>query len=130
MARSDPFRQRCVKGLTLSQLAQKLSSMKTVTIPSWTTLDRLIKARNVAGYTQAELAVELGVSLSTVKRIEKGEKPASRMEMYGWGVACGVDPEWIIEGGEGAIIEGVSLHYPPHFAGLTTNPTLETVLAA
>jgi transcriptional regulator with XRE-family HTH domain len=74
--------------------------MRTTVIPTWSVLDRLIKAREVAGFSQSELAHQLGVSLSTVRRIEKGEKPANRMEIYGWGVACGVDPEWIIEGGD------------------------------
>lgn len=87
--------------------------MRNVITPTWTTQDRLIKAREVAGYNQLELANELGTSLSTVRRIEKGERPANRMEMYGWALACGVDPEWIIEGGDGnANTEGLTLHDP------------------
>jgi transcriptional regulator with XRE-family HTH domain len=104
--------------------------MKNVTIPIWTTLDRLIKARNVAGFTQAKMAEELGVSLATVRRIESGEKAASRMEIYGWGVTCGVDPEWIMEGGEASVIDAVTLQNQLVFAGLTTYPEVETVCAA
>ena len=74
--------------------------MKAAIIPTWSVQDRVIKAREIAGFSQAELARELGTSLSTVRRIEKGEKPANRMELLGWAVACGVDPEWIINGGD------------------------------
>lgn len=104
--------------------------MKATLIPVWSQLDRLIKARQVAGYSQTELARELGTSLSTVRRIEKGEKPASRMEIYGWAVACGVDPEWLLDGkGGDADTHRVTLGYSP--LAMSDSPTpYPTVLVA
>lgn len=104
--------------------------MKAAIIPRWSVQDRLIKARDVADLSQTQLAHRLGVSLSTVRRIERGEKPANRMEMYGWAVACGVDPEWIIDGeGGDAAHDAITLQESSDWRQFSASP-IETVAAA
>jgi transcriptional regulator with XRE-family HTH domain len=72
--------------------------MAQTLIPAWTLTDRLAKARTTAGYTQAELATELGLSLSTVRRYEQGSHAPRRIDIYGWAVTCGIDPVWLETG--------------------------------
>jgi len=72
--------------------------MTTTVVPTWTLADRLVKARQVAGYTQAEFAAVTGISLATIKRYESGTHNPKRAMVLGWSVACGVDPDWLETG--------------------------------
>lgn len=42
------------------------------------TAAKLIAARHRLGYTQSELAVELGISRSAVDKMERGQRPIER----------------------------------------------------
>lgn len=69
-------------------------------IPQWTLPDRLVKARTHAGMGQREIAEALDVSVRTINRYESGE-PVKRGIVLGWALACGVDPDWLENGGGG-----------------------------
>ena len=70
----------------------------TDTVPQFTVLDRMIKAREHAGYNQEQMAHELGVSLSTVRRLEKGTTPAKRVDLLGWASVTQVNVSWLLTG--------------------------------
>ena len=72
--------------------------MATAVIPEFTVLDRMVKARQYAGLSQTELAEVLGVSLSTVRRLEDGSKIARAIELMGWASATGVSTSWLVSG--------------------------------
>jgi transcriptional regulator with XRE-family HTH domain len=66
-------------------------------VPEWTLTDRLRKAREVAGYTQQELAGRIGVTKATVSRAERGEGITHRTLMQ-WAAETHVQLEWINAG--------------------------------
>ncbi len=72
--------------------------MTTAVVPEFTVLDRMAKARQHAGLSQTELAEVLGVSLSTVRRLEDGSKAARAIELLGWASATGVSASWLVSG--------------------------------
>jgi len=83
----------------------------SMTVPEWSLADRLIKARTIHNWSQADLAERLGISTSTVKRNER-EPDHRRNRPYLLAVAltCGVDPDWLISG---AATESEPPHYGP-----------------
>lgn len=103
------FAQGDLYTLTLSRLGLTVLAMNTPVIPTFTLLDRMSKARDVAGLSQDELAHRLGLSLSTVRRLEKGITPAKRIDLLGWATACGVDPAWLLKGEGGSSDKGVDI---------------------
>jgi transcriptional regulator with XRE-family HTH domain len=72
--------------------------MTTALIPEFTVADRLAKARQVTGMTQAEFATELGLVLKTYQRFERGEKPAPKALLIGAAVISGVSASWLLTG--------------------------------
>jgi transcriptional regulator with XRE-family HTH domain len=64
-------------------------------IPQWTTADRLRKARELAGYEQASLALELGVAKNTVSNYERGTVRPRRPVLVAWAMATGVALDWL-----------------------------------
>ena len=72
--------------------------MTTATVPEFTVPDRMIKAREFAGHTQASFAAALGVSESTVKRMENGTKEVRPFELAGWAFTAGVPVSWLLTG--------------------------------
>lgn len=64
-------------------------------VPEWTAADRLVKARQVAGLTQVELAKRLGIAEKTVKRYE-ASGDGKRGTLIGWAFTCGVDVAWLL----------------------------------
>lgn len=67
------------------------------TIPEWTVSDRLRKAREVAGLTQAELAEQMGVNVATISRAETGAGVTCRT-IRQWAWITNVDLDWINAG--------------------------------
>lgn len=57
-------------------------------------------ARAFAGMHQAELAKKLRLSLSTLRRIEAGQRPVTIEELEQIGQVCEVPPEFMREGFE------------------------------
>jgi transcriptional regulator with XRE-family HTH domain len=72
--------------------------MTTALIPEFTVADRLAKARQVTGMTQAEFATELGLVLKTYQRFERGEKDIPRALLIGAAVTAGVSTSWLLTG--------------------------------
>ncbi len=72
--------------------------MTTALIPEFTVADRLAKARQVTGMTQAQFARELGVVLKTYQRFERGEKDAPRALLIGAAITAGVSVSWLLTG--------------------------------
>ena len=68
-------------------------------VPEWTLTDRLRKARETAGYTQAELGDRLGVTKTTVSRAERGEGITHRT-MIQWAAETGVPLAWLNAGSQ------------------------------
>lgn len=79
----------------------------SITIPTWTTGDRIRKAREGVGYSQADLANRLGVGLNTIRRWERDRSPAKRMALVAIALECNVPVEWL-EGTDG---EAVTIGY-------------------
>lgn len=109
-----------------------MSTQPAGTVPQWTPGDRLRKAREQAGYSQQELAENMGVARNTIGNYEldASERPR-KIVLRAWALATGVDLRWL-ETGIG------SPHNPdglPHHdsnvepAGYTGVPLL-TLLAA
>lgn len=92
--------------------------MATAVIPEFTVLDRMVKARQHAGLSQTELAEVLGVSLSTVRRLEDGSKIARAIELMGWASATGVSTSWLVSGlaVTDPVSETVTREYPDQLA--------------
>lgn len=69
----------------------------TPVVPEWTLTDRLRKAREAAGLTQAELGELLGVTKTTVSRAERGEGITHRT-MLQWAAQTRVPLHWLNAG--------------------------------
>lgn len=67
-------------------------------IPEWNIRDRVRKAREVAGFRQTDLAVELGISRATLASIEQGLREPRRGELIAIAYATGVDLHWLMTG--------------------------------
>lgn len=70
--------------------------------PQWTITDRLRKARESAGMTQAELADAIGIGLRTVSNYEKPDHPGERKRPFvaQWALATGTWIDWLWDGVE------------------------------
>ena len=66
-------------------------------VPTWTLTDRLRKAREHADLTQKDLASELGVTVATVSRAERGEGITHRT-LIQWAYITGVPLDWLNAG--------------------------------
>ncbi|MDO4820927.1 MAG: helix-turn-helix transcriptional regulator [Rothia sp. (in: high G+C Gram-positive bacteria)] len=67
-------------------------------IPVWTLADRITKARNHAGLSQAELAEKLPAARNTLSRWERGDMNPSRRSLEAISKATGVSFEWLVHG--------------------------------
>lgn len=67
-------------------------------IPEWTMGDRLRKAREDAGLSQAELAEQIGISRNTVGNAELGDRTPLNVTMRAWAAVTGVPLEWLETG--------------------------------
>jgi transcriptional regulator with XRE-family HTH domain len=71
--------------------------------------DRLRKAREVAGYTQRELADQIGIAHRTVTSAERGEHSVRRIVLNAWSLATGVPVAWLTFGDIGSGCHGDGL---------------------
>lgn len=69
-------------------------------IPEWTVADRLRKARESAGLSQADLAELTGISRRTISSYEQGSTP-KRTNVLAWAMATGYPYTWITDGSTG-----------------------------
>lgn len=67
-------------------------------IPQWTTADRLRKARDHAGLSQADLADAMGVSRNSVSSYETGVVQPRRIVLNAWALTTGVPLSWLMTG--------------------------------
>lgn len=79
-------------------IALMTTAQQTGMIPSWTLGDRLRKAREVAGISQAELARAIAVSRNTVSNAEGGRVAPRQIVLNAWSLATGVPLAWIQHG--------------------------------
>ena len=70
-------------------------SQSTIT-PTWTTGDRLRKARELAGISSIEMAEHLGVSRNTVTNYEHDNTRPPLMAIRAYAAETGVPIEWLI----------------------------------
>lgn len=69
-----------------------------VGIPQWDQSDRLRKAREYAGYEQADLERLTGLSRATISNYERGRTKASKAGLNLWSLATGVSLSWLVNG--------------------------------
>lgn len=74
--------------------------------PVWTMGDRLRKAREVSGYTQSDLADQIGISKRTIQSAENGHHAVRRITINAWSLATGVPVAWLTFGDIGAGCHG------------------------
>jgi len=67
-------------------------------VPEWTLADRLLKARTLAGLGQAELALLLGVSRSSVVNYEMGHTTPTQARIRLWAERTRVNAGWLETG--------------------------------
>lgn len=67
-------------------------------IPEWRMSDRLKRAREHAGMSQAELAETVGVSRATIGNAEQGVRELRRPVLIAISFATGVALEWLESG--------------------------------
>lgn len=87
------------RSVTACILALMTTLRAAGTVPSWTTGDRLRKAREFAGLSQEQLAEAMGISRRTVSTYE-GDAGATvkRPTLLAWAMLCGVDMDWLKSG--------------------------------
>lgn len=66
--------------------------------PVWTLADRIAKARNHAGLSQAELAEKLPAARNTLSRWERGDMQPSQRSLEAISRATGVSLDWLLQG--------------------------------
>ena len=73
------------------------SQPNTLHVPEWTMGDRLRKAREVAGYSQAELALAAGISRQTISNAELDDRHPHPLTLKAWSAATGVALSWLLD---------------------------------
>lgn len=89
-------------------------------IPTWTVADRCRKARESAGYEQAQLADLIGVSRATISNYEGGRTQPRKIVLNAWAMATGVPVAWLRDGTvtDGPLAQSVELRtFNPKMAG-------------
>ena len=69
-------------------------------VPKWTIGDRLKKAREAVGRTQAEFGEDIGLSRGVIANLETDTTPAKKPIVVAWAFATGVDLHWLMTGEE------------------------------
>ena len=82
-------------------------------VPPSTLQSRLRDARVWRGYTQQDLASELGVGRSTVANYETGVSEPKKLVINAWAVFCDVDVEWLKNGFVPTTNDGDEMEPPP-----------------
>ena len=65
------------------------------TVPEFTLLDRLAKARATAGLSQQELGSRLGLSRQAINSYETGRQAVPRATLIAWAAVCDVPLWWL-----------------------------------
>lgn len=91
-------------------------------VPEWTLGDRLRKARQSAGFEQADFAEATGIARGTIHNYEQDKTRPKRPYLLTWAMATGVPVEWLESGDTGRPI-------PPSPGGKQT-PELEALTRA
>ena len=87
----------------------------TATVPVWTVGDRLAKAREFVGLTQAQMAAELRIGRRSIVRHETSATPP-RSIVLAYASVTGV-PIWWLEGTDQDTMPNIK-RYPPTHEGL------------
>lgn len=88
--------------------------MADVMVPTWTTGDRLIKARKLAGLKQSEMADYLGMSRAAVSSWENDETPIKLGMLRSWLARCNetsvipITYEWMTDNMAQICFDGLS----------------------
>ena len=72
--------------------------MTTAVVPDFTLGDRITKAREVTGMTQAQFAQACGFVLKTYQRWERDELEPPKATQIGIAVTSGVSVSWLLTG--------------------------------
>lgn len=72
--------------------------MNTRHRPQFGLTHRLVRAREVAGLEQIDIAEALDVSRATISNYERGVTRPSKLQLNAWAVTCDVDADWLKEG--------------------------------
>lgn len=99
-------------------------------IPEWTIADRLRKARESAGFGQADFAARTSMARATISAAENGHRVPSKANMRLWALATGVPFEWIVNGETPPTGDGGSGAVPPTGVEPATYGTYDRRLAA
>lgn len=86
----------------------------TTTIPTWTLADRLAKARDHAGVSQAEMADYLGMAQTTISKYEHGAPPRVGTLRL-WALRCGVSLDWLATGTDPKALLGADITDNPGY---------------
>lgn len=98
------FHRPCGKGRVLLCSHAMTSENGQAAVPAWTLGDRLRKAREVTGFTQEQMALELAARLgrpvrhSTIAAWERDKnQPRNLMALVGaWSEVTGIDRAWLL----------------------------------
>lgn len=104
-----------------------MTQSQVLVVPTWTVGDRLRKARESTGLSQAELGQEIGVSKRSISTYENSSEPPRKPVLLSWALRCGVPVSWLTDGetpapttpqssGQGVIKE----RYRPRLHGVST----------
>ena len=74
------------------------TALNSGNVPQWTVADRLRKAREVAGFSQAELSRETGFSRATIGNAEQAVRPPRRSLLIAVSFATGISLDWLENG--------------------------------
>lgn len=80
-----------ITGMTRHFMPEQQGSL----VPEFTLGDRLRKAREIAGLSQAELAAEIGISRNSVVNYESQTKRIPRPSLVSWALRTHVDLGWL-----------------------------------
>ena len=75
-----------------------IAALSAGRIPEWSVSDRLRKAREDSGYSQATFAELSGLSRRTVSALETGEKLPGTKEYNLWQMTTGIPRVWLETG--------------------------------
>lgn len=84
----------------MAQPSNTPTDENTTNTPSWTTGDRLRKARRHSGKEAKELAADIGVSPNTISNYENDRVVPDRRTLISWAFATGVPLTWLEHGDE------------------------------
>lgn len=83
--------------IDIVRVVRYIRYMNDQRIPEWTLGDRLVKARQMAGIEQSDMASQLGVSRQSVYAYERNRVRPKLMVLRLWAQLCDVPLEWLVE---------------------------------